>query len=593
MDIVSKVPFTLQFIRRFPREQIQQAEKFSLSEEVIWKNEIITLSIEENDDIEVLFSSDDINAKLYLDALDIIPANTQVNIDDEGRIYRQSANTPFVLYKSGANYDALRVDVFGIQVECEGVNYYGALEVRPKPMEIAEWTMMRDDLEREIAGLAQDIVRRNIGLGKKEKGYMPPKNLYDFLIIKKYAKSVLAAITDITEKPRNRIQTQYENILATKTRNFDKETIKRYVRMGGSEATYKVPIKNIDFDIQDNRILKMIIIDYEQRLGEFIRWIEEAERHRIQNIYLESIQYNELWEQGVGKFRKIAYKLRKLTGILKGQEWYRSVSTISTTYIPHSFVVDSRYNILYQMYLELKRPQFRISLDPQFSYTWKRSSYLYEMWSYIKLCRILLEEYEIEQPDWERVFSEQMLFPFLARGTHVTFSDDNVYLKVIFDKVVSDRASSSSKDEPIYIVRNHENKQTHNRPDIMINIYSKKYDWYLGSIVLECKYRKLYAFWSEESERSSIEQFQTYYNNARSEYTYGKYGKLLGIHPVKEVIVLTPDLLGNNKKKDDFHILVKSFKPSKEPKLIDDLLKEIQALIKQSIDGCEALNSPS
>ena len=44
---------------------------------------------------------------------------------------------------------------------------------------------MRDDLETEIQGLAQDIVRRNIGLGDEAKGLLPPDDLYSFLIINK------------------------------------------------------------------------------------------------------------------------------------------------------------------------------------------------------------------------------------------------------------------------------------------------------------------------------------------------------------------------------------------------------------------------
>lgn len=51
-------------------------------------------------------------------------------------------------------------------------------------MNIDEWTMMKDDLESEMVGLAQDIVRRNIGIGKMKKGDVPPKILYDFIVIK-------------------------------------------------------------------------------------------------------------------------------------------------------------------------------------------------------------------------------------------------------------------------------------------------------------------------------------------------------------------------------------------------------------------------
>ena len=66
-------------------------------------------------------------------------------------------------------------------------------------MDINEWTMMKDDLEKEMTGLAQDIVRRNIGLGNMKYGNLPPKVLFDFIVIKKSAQKVLMSLIDIAE----------------------------------------------------------------------------------------------------------------------------------------------------------------------------------------------------------------------------------------------------------------------------------------------------------------------------------------------------------------------------------------------------------
>jgi len=586
LDNNTFIPFSLSVITKFPFEQVQVAQKFSLSEESLWQNDIITLSIEEHEDLEVLFDCDDLNAKLYLDALDMISSNLDANIDCEGRLFRKPSKSPFVLYKTNANYDAIRVDVFRIVVLCNHVYYYGTIEVRPKPMTMLEWSMMKDDLEKEAMGLARDIVHRNNGLGNKLNIDIPSQNLYNFLVIQKYAKSVLSAITDITEKPRHEIKTQYEYTILNKNKSIDRQTIKQYLNKNGFRATYMVPIKSIYYDIQDNRLLKMIINNYERRLDEFIIWIEEVQLYLLQFSQGESNQYNEMLKQVIEELIKVARKLRKITAILKEKEWYKSISNNTTTYVPYSFVLDSRYNSLYQMYLKLKRPDSKILIDPKFSYASKRSSYMYEMWSYITICRLLKNDYILDSKDIAEAFTDKMIFPFLKSGTCTCFLDDKVYLHVIFDKVLPDRSYGISDEMPLYIARSHEYKQTHNRPDIIINIYSRKHNCYIGSIILECKYRKLYSFWDENNERSSIEQFQTYYNNARSDKIYGKYGSLFEFRPVREVIVLTPDSSGNNRNKPDFNILVKSFKPSEDLDMMTGLLDEINIQVKKCIDGC-------
>lgn len=40
--------------------------------------------------------------------------------------------------------------------------------------------MMRDDLEKEIKGLSQDIVRRNTGVGNQRNEDIPLEIVYDF-----------------------------------------------------------------------------------------------------------------------------------------------------------------------------------------------------------------------------------------------------------------------------------------------------------------------------------------------------------------------------------------------------------------------------
>ena len=229
MAIVSNLPFKLQVIKRFPVETHQEGVIFFDDEKEVWKKEVVTLSIEENDEIEILFDSEDENAKLYLEALDIVPLDDRkIAYDSEGHIYRIPSHEPFILYKVNSGFDALCVDTFQISVYCYEKWYYGTLQVLPKPMNLDEWIMMKDDLEKEMVVLAQDIVRRNIGLGNQKYGNVPPKVLYDFIVIRKYAQSLLVALMDIAENPRCEIVTEYKKVGNNKNCRLDEESIRRY-----------------------------------------------------------------------------------------------------------------------------------------------------------------------------------------------------------------------------------------------------------------------------------------------------------------------------------------------------------------------------
>lgn len=582
MDIVSNLPFKLQLIKRFPTVTVQDAINFCTNEEKLWVEDIVTLSVEENDEIEVLFDSSNPQDRLYLDALDIMPLNDEnVKEDEYGHIYRIPSNKAFILYKNNSEYDALRVDVFKISVYCSNTWYYGTFHVLPKPMSSDEWVMMKNDLEIEIKGLAQDIVRRNIGIGQTKGGDIPPKALYDFFVIKRYAKNVLSALVDIAENPRYKIITQYETVSSYCNYTFDAETIKRYVMRSGSEATFKIPVKMTCYDIQDNRLLKMIILKYEKTLNQFLNLLEKIDKYSICYNSSNTIQYKNIWRDSIAEFRETALKLRKMASILKTKDWYFQISDLAQAHIPHSFILDSRYNNLYQMYLDLKKEEIQVELNPEFSYTWKRSSYLYEMWCYFKLCRMFVLNFDVTTPDWNLIFSDKVLFPFLESGTEITFENEGLRIQLIFDRILPTSKNDTTLNNPLFIATHHNNFRNHNRPDILINVYDKGNQWYLGSIILECKYRKLSSFWADNTSRSSRGQLQTYYNNARSRYLYETLGEKLKSNPVKKVVALTPDIYGEGRKQTDFNILIKGFKPSTTNEFIDSLQEELLSEIKE------------
>lgn len=388
---------------------------------------------------------------------------------------------------------------------------------------------------------------------------------------------------DIAENPRCEIVTEYKKVGKNKNCRLDEESIRRYATRAGSEGTYKVPVKVINYDIQDNRILKNIIFDYENRLNTFLELLIELQDYSNSFDSGKTVQYKDEWGKSISEFKNVTQKLKKMTSLLKTQDWYLTVGKVSRPYIPHSFIMDTRYNTIYQMYLELKRETFKIEFDPEFSYTWKRSSYLYEMWCYLKLIHLLSKHYEMNEPDWARVFSGKILFPFLNVGTSIEFKNKDVRLKVVFDKPLPYESQKTDISSPLYVAKTQESSKMHNRPDILIYVYDINTEWYLGSIVLECKYRKMQSI-QANGQRGSIGQLQAYYNNTRSKYWFGEWAKRIDVRPVKKVIVLTPDVKGNGKSQDDFSILFKSFKPANDEEWDNSLMDEVNSIIEELVN---------
>lgn len=476
--------------------------------------------------------------------------------DEEGRLYRTVSPESFLLCSSDSTTDTLRVDSFKMSIYCNEKWYYGVLNILPKAMSKKEWKMMKDDLEKEVRGLAQDIIQKNIGIGNKNIK-IPPRILYDFMILKKYSKRVIMALMNIAENPKCEIVTEYENVSLQKNneRNFDAATMRRYATRSGCDARWKIPVKRTCYDIQENRLLKNMLQEYDDKLVEFIAILDNAESFNMEE---------ESNKEMLLEFRETAEKLKKVTAILKAQEWFGKVGKLSGPYIPHSFILDTRYNTIYQMHMELKQNEVQIHLNPEFDYTWKRSSYLYEMWCFFKVCHFCFEKLDLEYSDWNFDLKGEVFFPFLKEGTMVRFSNPVIRVDVVYDQCLPLEKEATDINHPLYIAKQHGDRRNHNRPDIVLNVYDNERNVYLGSIILECKYRKLHSFWSEDSTRSSRGQLEAYYNNARSSHLLAGLGESFNIRPISKVLALSPDDRADGLEQEDFGIEIKTFKPTED-----------------------------
>lgn len=537
-------------------------------------------TIKENDEMDLYFNSTDKEARLYLDALECCPSSNRIMVDDEGFVYCTPGEEVIKLYRSDSSYDALRVDVLQISVICGLNSYFSFLKIAPKQLSLEEWKIMRDDLETEIQGLAQDIVRRNIGLGDEAKGLLPPDDLYAFLIINKNAHAIMSALLDIKDKPKYKLKKRYEEVDESKNREIDTETVKKYLQRGALNHTLFVPRRDIVYDIQENRLLKKIIKAYDEKLAHFIDVIYSTLNYRKQRLtrYPKHSLYDEKYIQGLESYLATAEKLKKITNIIKSAEWFQTVKNPEDMFIPHSFAVDSRYGSLYRMYSEMNKRNFSVQLDPQYSYSWKKSSSLYEMWCYICICRSFLQQYTEVGLRVQDIFMKDHLFPFLKSGTKILLENEDSAVEIIYDSVLPKKSEQVKLyGHPLYITGKH------TRPDICINMYSKKSGWYVGSFIIECKYRSLKAFWYGNTW-SSREQIKAYHNDSKSPLFFNGFLDLFtSSRPVLHVFTFTPDIFDEREYSDD-QVTLLTFRPTRDrdivEKVCERLIDEVSNAVK-------------
>lgn len=543
--------------------------------------EITGASIQENDEIDLYFNSTDPDARLYLDALECCPLTSRILVDEEGLVYCTPADDMIKIYRNNHHYDALRVDTLQMSVRCNSKSYISFLQVTPKQMSSQEWSIMRDDLEQEIRGLAQDIVRRNIGSGSEVQGVLPPDDLYAFLIINKNAQALMSALLDIKDRPKYKLEKHYEEAEESRNREIDKETVRHYLRRGAPNNKLRVPRRDTIYDIPENRLLKKIVKTYDEKLARFIAIIKATLDYRMQRLskYPEQSMYDTKYIEGLKRYLETAEKLKKITNIIKNAEWFREVKNPEGIFIPHSVAVDSRYGTLYRVYMEMNKRKFTIRLDPQYSYSWKKSSSLYEMWCYISVCRQFLNQYSPADSRLDHIFTKDQLFPFLESGTKIMVEDDQAIIEIVYDVVLPRKSDYIQKfQNPLYLGK-------HNRPDICINLYSKLSGWYVGSYVIECKYRNLAAFWYGKTW-SSKDQIKAYHNDSKSPLFCNGWFDLASIRPVHQVYVFTPDEFSTKTYQDDQVKLI-TFKPAKDQTYAKNVCGEIIQEAKKQIESAD------
>lgn len=550
MDIQSKnVSFNISFIQ--DNCEIPVTTFYSNETELAHCNPSAVLV--ENIDLLIHFQCDDENSKLYMDGLESIP-EMYVEEDDNGETFLRPSNYPIPLFKF--EFYPLIPGFYRLLVETNNTKYFTLIQIKPKQLSVQQWEIMKDELESELAGLAQDLIRKNLGIGLPIGKYISSKLLHRFIVIQRNFGNVMEALSDLVNRVNHRIQKDYRLVEASQARVIDEVTIRYRLTHLENPNTYKIPVRLVEYDLPENQWIKRIVKIISRYLNEFSLAVETynnvIEQEILDLLRYENTDNNQLVIRE--KRRVLSYlhscldiskKMTSAFRMIENTPWY---SQIKDTHAPVSHVLlsDSRYRALYQLYRDLSSEEIEISIDSSYSYQWKRTDKLYEIWGFVQICKALIGEKLgfnvvkgwLFEANYE---AGEILIPTLPSGTMVIFERGDIKLNLSYDSTLPLTSRQTNLDvTPLYV------RGVNNRPDGRLDVF--KNSTYIGSLLFDLKYRPLKGFWNTAKVRScdrpkAMHQLIAYASHCKSIFLFGDQGQdyiKRDLNPVPEVWAIYP-----------------------------------------------------
>jgi len=458
------------------------------------------IPITENIDIIIEFNSSQNEARIYMDTLDYYQSSI-CHEDDKGNIYIEESQEPIVLFQNFTNsssnltYYPFVPGTYQIYVTCGKEKYYAFINVRPKQVTNNELDIMREELEEMIENLAHMLVNNETAAKVAPTSENRESISNQMLILTQNCNKIIPIVNEIKKSPRSKIVNQYQLEDTYKAKIIDQETIKHRLKRTDVQKRLLVPKRLVSRNLPEN----MVII-------EVVKYLHKVTRRAIQYTeqILPHIEYDTNKLSG-GKYprpesERVKYlkqieslkesknKMKKLSNtfsLLLQAEWVKEVKGNSSN--ATGMHLDGRYRFLYQIYRELKNMKKKVQLNSDFSYRWKRTDKLYEMWGFVKLLKALQAPALGFKPIRGWIYGDQEMLttwkvPLLKEGTIITLQGNgNKVINLVYDKSISYDRMNTTYENPLY------SHFPNNRPDTRIDFYDD--DKYGASYIIDFKYR--------------------------------------------------------------------------------------------------------
>lgn len=432
--------------------------------------------------------------------------------------------------------------------------FYAYWRVITKDLNQEEWRSIRDDVESRVQGLAMDYTTykrtqvRRLSHGAY-KLYLDDDTSY---LLNQNSK-IRYAVEKLRNEAKFRINKTYNWVPAGSKNEIDQITMRKVGERPDKREQLYSPKRYFEYNITVNKWLKMMLVTVENAADDQTSYLagilDKLKSQHDDNQPFE--KYHTLSER---TFSDNTYKstrndltlyteqLKKLSSYLRNilnEDFLKDVHLPDNRNFPKVLMLNPLYNTLYKIYAGLKHKEKHFVQDSYYNRYWKQTARLYEIWTYIKVLDVLIKLGFNPESGW--IYDSEDTLPFLDDGTRVVLRGPKLSLGLVFNQAIPHHESEVSREIPLYIYARK------NKPDIRIDIFTEDSDEYLGSIILDAKYKRLTTLLRERNENGYAgvaEQFRAYRNDPDSSLM--NIPSEIKPKPVESVVVLYPNDNSNN-----------------------------------------------
>ncbi|BCB02144.1 DUF2357 domain-containing protein [Bacillus sp. KH172YL63] len=580
----SNLDFSIEFTHTFKEgEQERVPVRHFVKEVQDWDDNLHSYTIvRENINLELSFNSKLENARCAMDGFDILN-DEKLKFDEKNFPYISPGSLTLYKHKAVTEYYPYIPGIYCLTVTIQEEKFFSFIKVISSRLTDDQLQSMRIEVENQLKGLALDVVRKQSVFQGLEELNLDMSLFQQFKTLDHYFGDISTIIADLTKRVRSSLKKEYILQPVEKPSHVDPVSI--HYRLKHPESTnYLKTRKNIvDYDLPENRLLKQIINKWISVLVDFIQQIDyNLEKfngdNEIFSSYTSKGRRKDLLIE-LDSFRTRATQMKAALNQLRISPWYQEVSDRAALVVTNKMFIDIRYNKIYKIHQHLSFEEVDLSLHPGWSFHWKRTDQLYEIWSFFKVLNIF-KAYHFtfgNVPKWllngsEEGLKDLMVIPTIPKGASFELQKGDLKLRIVYDREIPKEPSQTDhKQNPIYTTGEN------NTPDIRIDVYIREI--FIGSIIMDSKYRKKHVL------MDSKYQLTSYADHVRSPYIYNKK-RWERIRPVHRVLVLYPDKWGKTEVEylDDKSISLVPLTPETDFKEIG---KMIQGLVDELVLDAE------
>ena len=157
------------------------------------------IEVRENIELAVTFRCENSSSRLYMDGLDSLSDRLLTFDPLEGEVFLGPSNKPVTLFANNDSFYPLIPGFYRMAVEHEGQRSYAWLKIVPKQLEEAQWEVMKNEVEKELKGLAREAMLKKTGIKTRYEG-ISELLIGQFMVIQNRFPAVMAALSDLYHK---------------------------------------------------------------------------------------------------------------------------------------------------------------------------------------------------------------------------------------------------------------------------------------------------------------------------------------------------------------------------------------------------------